>query len=118
MSLLSDMNFDFQNAKDEACFASEKFKCIMREIKDFEDGLDNRHEVGVYFASFGVQTLMAVQEIGYHNPDLMFFYGWVNGKSAQLIQHISQLNFLLTAVEKADPNAPPRRIGFDLPSED
>ena len=32
--------------------------------------------------------------------------------------HMSQLNFLLMAVEKPDPNAPPRRIGFAVPNED
>lgn len=59
---------------------------------------------------------MSVTDIGYQNPDILYFYGFVDGKEAQLIQHISQLNFLITSIEKEDKEKPARRIGFALPT--
>ena len=55
---------------------------------------------------------MIVTSVGYQNPDMLYFYGFVNGKDAQLIQHVSQLNFLITSVEREDKTKPARRIGF------
>lgn len=58
--------------------------------------------------------VMQVTEIGYHNPSLIFFYGYVDGQFSQLIQNVSQLNFLLTVLPKSDPDKPPNRIiGFN-----
>ena len=54
---------------------------------------------------------MNVTKIGYEKSVLMVFRGYVNGKEATLIQHINQLNFLLTSVDK-EPDRPKRRIGF------
>ena len=98
--------------------ADWKYEKIMGEIRDFEDGLDNEHEVAIRLASFGASITMAVYEIGYQNPDMLYFYGTVNGQDAQLIQHMSQLNFLLLSVQKSDPEKPPRRIGFEIPDEE
>lgn len=99
-------------------YADWKYKKIVEQIRDFEAELDDEHEVALRLASFGTSIVMTVTDIGYQNPDMLYFYGIVNGKGAQLIQHISQLNFLLLAVEKQTPNAPPRRIGFALDAED
>lgn len=99
-------------------YADWKYKKIMEQIRDFESELDDDHEVALHLASFGTSMVMAVTELGYQNPDMLYFYGKVDGKDAQLIQHINQLNFLLLAVEKQTPNAPPRRIGFALDAED
>ena len=98
--------------------ANWKYKKLVEQIGKFEDSLDQDHEVVIRLAAFGTSILMAVEDIGYQNPDMLYFYGKVNGGSAQLIQHISQLNFLLLAAQKPDPDKPPRRIGFALPTED
>ena len=37
-----------------------------------------------------------------------------DGLRTQLIQHVSQLNVLLRAVPKEQPEDPPRRIGFQM----
>ena len=41
-----------------------------------------------------------ILEISYEESVLMIFKGYVNGRMSTLIQHVSQLNFLLTSVEK------------------
>lgn len=85
---------------------------IVEQVKHFQEKLDSDHEVGVMLTSFGQSLVMYVRSIGFQNPNLIYFYGQVNGSDAQLIQHMSQLNFLLLALKKLDPERPPRRIGF------
>lgn len=98
--------------------ADWKYEKIMEQIYAFEQTLDDNHEIALKLASFGVSTTMVVTEIGYQNPDMLYFYGYVNGVESQLIQHVSQLSFLLTSVERADKSAPARRIGFLSPDEE
>lgn len=98
--------------------ADWKYEKIAEQIEKYQNTLDNDHEIGLLLTSFGTSILMQVTEIGFQNPDLIYFYGYVDGKKAQLIQHSSQLNFLLTSVEKADKSKPPKRIGFSLPAKD
>lgn len=97
--------------------ADWKYEKIMQEIYDFEKNLDNEHEIALKLASFGSSVTMIVTSISYQNPDMLYFYGFVNGKDAQLIQHISQLNFLITSVERKDKSKPARRIGFCPPDD-
>ena len=96
--------------------ADWKYEKVVEQIKGFQDQLDEDHEVGLLLTAFGTSVLMQVTDIGYQNPDLLYFYGYVNGTKSQLIQHSSQLNFLLTSVEKEDKSKPARRIGFELPN--
>lgn len=96
--------------------ADWKYEKIIEQIKEFESFLDDDHEIGLKLASFGSSVIMSVTDIGYQNPDILYFYGFVDGKEAQLIQHISQLNFLITSIEKEDKEKPARRIGFALPT--
>ena len=98
-------------------YASQKFQSIVQEIQEFEAALDEDHEVGLQLASFGSAMTMIVTDIGYQDPDLMYFWGTVNGRPAELIQHMGQLNFLIIAVEKEEPEQPARRIGFVLADE-
>lgn len=98
--------------------ADYSYEVIMERIKEFEDTLDNEHEVALRLASFGQSITLSVVDIGYSNPSTLVFHGYVGNQPATLIQHISQLNFLLLAVKKTDPEKPPRRIGFESPSED
>lgn len=99
-------------AKDYS-MADWQYEVILKEIKDFEKDLDNDHEVALKLASFGQSITMSVTEIGYQNPCLIYYYGYVNGKYCQLIQHVSQISFLMIAEPKSDPLKNPRRvIGF------
>ena len=97
--------------------ADWKYEKIMEEIRDFEKSLDNDHEIALKLASFGSAVTMVVTSIGYQNPDMLYFYGYVNGKDSQLIQHANQLNFLITSVEREDKTKPARRIGFPAPAD-
>lgn len=108
-------NFPIEEPRDYN-MADWKFEKLIEQIKDFEEGLDDDHEIALKLASFGSAIMMYVVTIGYQNPDMLYFYGFVDGQPAQLIQHMSQLNFLITSVEKIDKDKPARRIGFALPT--
>lgn len=102
----------------DASSANWTYEKLIEQIREFEANLDQNHEIAIRLASFGTSILMAVEGIGYQNPDMLYFYGKIKGADAQLIQHKSQLNFLLQAVQKPDPKSPPRRIGFASSTED
>ena len=103
------------NDHDHADYA---YEVIMERIKEFEDTLDDDHEIAIKLASFGQNITMSVTEIGYSNPTTLIFSGYVGKQRAELIQHMSQLNFLLLSVEKEDPKKPALRLGFALPEKD
>ena len=92
-------------------WADEQFEILKRYIRQFERSLDAEHEVGLMMTNFGQSVLMQVTQITYEDPVLMVFKGYVNGREATLIQHVNQLNFMLTSVEK-EPDRPKRHIGF------
>ena len=116
-------NFEFVKpisaiSKDAYSKADYSYKVIMERIHEFESHLDNDHEVALMLAAFGQSITLAVTDVGYSNPSTLVFYGYVGEQSATLVQHMTQLNILLLAVKKADPEKPPRRIGFAVASED
>lgn len=92
-------------------WADEQFEILKKYIQAFENSLDPEHEVGIMMTNFGQSVLMYVTHVSYEDPVLMVFKGFVNGREATLIQHINQLNFMLTSVEK-EPDRPKRKIGF------
>ena len=62
---------------------------------------------------FGQSTTILVKGIGYSGYNLVCFHGEdTEGKPLELIQHVQQLNFLLTVVPKPVPEVPKRQIGF------
>ena len=92
-------------------WADEQFEILKRYIQEFERSLDDKHEVGILMTNFGQSVLMQVTQVTYEDPVLMVFKGYVNGREATLIQHINQLNFMLTTVLK-ESDRPKRQIGF------
>lgn len=92
--------------------ADTQYEILMKEINAFESELNENEEIALQLTSFGQSVLMNVTRIGYHNPSLLFFYGYVNNQWSQLVQHVSQLSFLITIVPKSDSSRPVRRIGF------
>jgi transcriptional regulator with XRE-family HTH domain len=95
-------------------FSDRFYEIIMEEIRDFENELDDEHEVAILLPT-GV--IMTVLTIGYHNPSTLLFWGEIAGESAEMVQHVSQLNLVLLAHRKPLPNAPSRKIGFVAPQD-
>lgn len=96
--------------------AEDHFEVIKSYIDAFQNTLDSEHEVGLLLTNFGQDILLYVDFVGFENPSLMVFKGFVKGQKSTLIQHVSQLSFLLTAVPK-NPDRPKRKIGFALSHE-
>ena len=98
--------------------ADWKYEILQEQIEEFQSDLSDNLDVCVALTSFGQSMIMQVEDIGYQNPDMLFFYGYINGNKTQLIQHSSQLNFMLMTVKKEEPDRPPRRIGFIADNEE
>ena len=91
------------------------YERLARTIRQFEEGLDPEHEVGAKLVSFGPDVVFHIDDIGYWGPDMIVFHGCdARGHRVQLLQHVSQLNVLLVALEKTQDEA--RRIGLRLTS--
>jgi Family of unknown function (DUF6173) len=91
--------------------AAWAYERLGKYIKNFEAELDDDHEIGARLVSFGQSVIFHVEDIGYHGPDIITFFGRNDAmEKVQLIQHVSQLSFLLVAVKKQQEK--PRRIGF------
>ncbi len=89
----------------------QAFASLKEYISNFQASLDDEHEVGASLVSFGQQVTLHVRSVGYSTPAIITFDGVTeNGDREQLIQHVSQLSFLLLAVKKLGDQ--PRRIGF------
>ncbi|MEM7240686.1 MAG: DUF6173 family protein [Pseudomonadota bacterium] len=93
------------------------YERIVMYIQNFEKTLDGEHEVGMGFAGSDAGSLK-IQGMGYFAPDIVTFYGTdMSGNKMQLVQHVSQLNVMLVAEPKAEPEEEPVRIGFKLAQE-
>lgn len=123
---LSDFNFqlpkipmpEMPDMPQWYMWSDTQFDLIKKHIEEFEESLDTEHEVGIKLTNFGQSILMQVTEIGYEKSVMLVFKGYINGKPATLIQHINQLNFLLTSMERDKPDEPKKKIGFRLPEEE
>lgn len=98
--------------------ASEFHDRLVQMINKFDEELDQDHEVGMRLVTFGQSITFHVEDIGYWNPSLIRFYGKLeNGSPVELIQHVSQISFLLMAVKRLNPEQPKRKIGFNADEE-
>ncbi|MFS0819658.1 DUF6173 family protein [Lysinibacillus sp. 1P01SD] len=108
-SIFKPPNIDFTNPN----LASEFHKRLVEMINDFDDKLSETEEVGMRLVSFGQTIQFHVENIGYYNPSLITFYGKTgDGNKIELIQHVTQISFLLMAVPRLNPEEPKRKIGF------
>lgn len=88
------------------------------EIISYQQSLPEEDDVVLAVAHFGNTTNIFVNSIGYIGYNLIVFYGTDSlGKPQKLIQHINQLDFLLTCQVKTVPEAPKRQIGFQAEPE-
>ncbi|MFZ7093328.1 DUF6173 family protein [Primorskyibacter sp. 2E233] len=93
------------------------YERLILYIQNFEEQLDNEHEVAMGFAG-GEAGVLRIEGLGYFDPDIVTFYGAdADGLRTQLIQHVSQLSVILRALPKEVEQKEPRRIGFQLAKE-
>lgn len=90
------------------------YERLILYIKNFEEKLDNNHEVAMGYTG-GNAGIMRIEGVGFYAPDIITFYGSdPSGARTQQIQHVSQLNVLLRALPKKVDQPEPNRIGFRL----
>jgi hypothetical protein len=88
---------------------------IAAQVQAFEKALDQASEVGAYLVAFGQSLLIHVRSIRAIEPSLVVIEGTTGQDDpVKLVQHTSQLNFLLVKAERLDPDEPRRPIGFTV----
>lgn len=98
----------------EKSAAEWAYERVILYIRNFEEQLDTAEEVAMGFAG-GDAGVLQIEGVGFFEPDILTFYGRdEDGLKTQLIQHVSQLNVVLRAIPKLEPEEPARRIGFQL----
>lgn len=99
---------------DEKSAAEWAYERLIIYIQNFEEQLDNEHEVAMGFTGADAGVIR-IEGIGFFDPDIVTFYGSdPQGTKTQLIQHVTQLNVMLRALPKMVASDEPRRIGFQL----
>jgi Family of unknown function (DUF6173) len=94
--------------------AAAAYERLVIYIRNFEAQLDGAHEMAMGFAGNDA-GIIRIEGLGFFDPDILTFYGRdEDGLKTQLVQHVSQLSFILRAVPKKEPESPPRRIGFAM----
>ena len=92
--------------------AEHVFNHLLARVKEFQENLPEHHELGIQLANFGAERALHVRGMGFRNPNIIEFYGLLGGdKQVAVVQHVSQLNFLLIAVPPVAEKKP-YRIGF------
>ncbi|MGR3660007.1 MAG: DUF6173 family protein [Paracoccaceae bacterium] len=102
---------------DQKSPAEWAYERLILYIQNFEEQLDNEHEIAVGFTG-GDAGVLRIEGIGYFDPDIVTFYGTDEfGGKVQLIQHVSQLGVMLRALPKDDAEKEPNRIGFQFAAD-
>ena len=102
----------------QANYASEFYSRLKQYIIEFEQSLSDHEEVALRLVSFGESIIIHVDDISFSDPSLITFTGTLNsGEKVQLIQHVTQLSFVLMAAKTAKPIQERERIGYKLQHE-
>lgn len=93
------------------------YERLILYIQNFEEQLDNEHEVAMGFTG-GDAGVLRIEGMGFFDPDMVTFYGTdSSGIKTQLVQHVSQLSVMLRALPKQVERDQPNRIGFRLAAD-
>ncbi len=99
---------------DEKSPAEWAYERLVIYIQNFEEQLDNEHEIAVGFVG-GDAGVLRIEGLGFFDPDIVTFYGTDgDGTKTQLIQHVTQLSVMLRAIPKESETVDAKRIGFRL----
>ena len=71
---------------------------LFKVISEYEEQLDPESEIGLRLVSFGAVQTISIESIGTIGPNLIQFDGYTDGEKVSLVQHVTQLNFLLCKV--------------------
>lgn len=83
---------------------------------EFQASLPDEYDFALQYVSMGSMGTLLVDRISYIDYSLVVFEGMdTQGTPMRLVQNINQLNFLMMAVKKPEPEAPRRQIGFVVP---
>jgi hypothetical protein len=97
----------------KANYASAFAQILLQKIQEFDTNLGEDFEVGVKLVSFGQTVIIAVHSIGYQDPSIIVFNGiGEDGSPLELVQHVTQISFLLTALPRKKKDEPKNLIGF------
>jgi hypothetical protein len=116
----ADMDRIRAGAESNLGLANVIHKKLCEEILDFQNSLAQDEEVAIQLASFGAAALIQIEDasdISYKDPYFIIFSGRSieSGARVRLVQHTTQLNFLLVSHKpRPDESRPARRIGFDI----
>lgn len=118
LNAIQKSNSDKQKMVNAAVIQEESTAQIVaenlyQEILNYQTNLSNTEDVAMSIVKFNESITLFVDSIGYIGYNLVRFGGKdSSGKPLELIQHVSQLNFLLMVVPKPEPEVPKRKIGF------
>jgi hypothetical protein len=88
------------------------YKTIREYFEQFEAELDHSQEIVIRLALPGNEVDFRPKKVGFALPSLITFIGVTDsGEMVQLVQHVSQLSFLLRAAQKLHDQ--PTRIVFN-----
>ena len=95
--------------------AGEAVRHLQIIFDEFMNGLKPNEEVAVALSSFGIEHTVVVESVQAINPNLIIIRGFEQGRPAVLVQHLSQMSFLLIPSQVDLECASPRRkIGFQV----
>lgn len=115
---ISSNNFQMPNIDLRNYYLADfKFEKLQEQIRLFQENLSDEYDTLALLAPY-LNKPIKITHITYQNPDLLYFYGYLEGNKIQIIQHTSQLNFMLIAYPKAISSKEPNRIGFDVNNND
>lgn len=114
LHMKQELSADIQNENTAPVIAQKLYEALC----SYQELLPDEDDMVLAVAHFGETVNIIVNKVGYIGYNLIVFYGEDSyGKPQKLIQHINQLDFLLSAQPKEIPEAPRRQIGFQTESE-
>ena len=114
LHMKQELSADIQNENTAPVIAQKLYEALC----SYQESLPDKDDMVLAVAHFGETVNIIVNKVGYIGYNLIVFYGEDSyGKPQKLIQHINQLDFLLSAQPKEIPEAPRRQIGFQTESE-
>lgn len=89
--------------------AKDAMDLVVDELRAFQDGLADNEEMAIIF---GGAYQVNLKQVGRRGKHFIVFSGTTGNRRVRIIQHLAQLNILLTAQE-IESGRQAYRLGFD-----